>query len=371
MKAKQISLSGFRNIESATVSFSPDITFLLGNNAQGKTNILEALYLFARGKSFRGASDKEMTSFGKEGYTLYLTYEKEGHEEDLFVSSFGREKTRKKNGILLEKQSELVGNFRAVMFSPDDLQMVKGSPSERRHFLDVAISQCYPVYISVYAAYKKNLDERNALLKAMQKGFFYDADMLAVYSEKLSFYAAEIYLYRKRYIERLKETAKDVVKELSSGRESLSLFYRSDMDAFGDETEDKVLLTERYRQIFERSTERERAAGMTLFGIHRDELDIFLSGISAKDFGSQGQQRSAVLALKMAEGMVSGEITGERPVYLFDDVLSELDEGRRKFLLSGMKGCQFVVTGCEMSVLGEISDEVSIVSVSGGRFEQK
>ena len=370
MKAKQISLSGFRNIEEAKVSFSPDITFLLGNNAQGKTNILEALYLFARGKSFRGATDKEMTSFGKDGYSLSLTYEKKDRKEELFVSAFGREKIRKRNGILLEKQSELVGSFRAVMFSPDDLQMVKGAPSERRRFLDVAISQCYPVYLSIYAAYKKNLDERNALLKAMQKGFFYDEDMLSVYSEKLSIYASEIYLYRKAYVERLAEKAKDVVKELSSGRESLSLYYRSDMDRFGDETEDKALLCERYRRVFSMHTDRERAAGMTLFGIHRDELDIFISGISAKDFGSQGQQRSAVLALKMAEGMVSGDITEERPVYLFDDVLSELDEGRRRFLLSGMRDCQFVVTGCEMGVLGEISEGVKVISVSGGSFRE-
>lgn len=370
MKAKKISLSGFRNIENATVSFSPDITFLLGNNAQGKTNILEALYLFARGKSFRGATDKEMTSFGREGYSVSLTYESENREEELFVSAFGREKQRKKNGISLEKQSELIGSFRAVMFSPDDLQMVKGSPSERRHFLDVAISQCYPVYIPVYAAYKKNLEERNALLKAMQKGFFYDEDMLAVYSEKLSLYAADIYLYRQAYVERLAQKAKEVVTELSSGRETLSLFYRSDMDGYKERETDKSRLIERYHHIFSAHTDRERAAGMTLFGIHRDELEIFLSGISAKDFGSQGQQRSAVLALKMAEGIVSGEITGERPVYLFDDVLSELDDGRRRFLLSGMKGCQFVVTGCEMSVLSEITDGVKVVSVKGGKFEE-
>ena len=164
MKAKTLSLSGFRNIESASLSFSPEITFLLGDNAQGKTNVLEALYLFARGKSFRGALDKEMTAFSGEGYSLSLLYEKEDREESLFVSAFGKEKIRKKNGILLEKQSHLVGNFRAVLFSPDDLQMVKGSPSERRRFLDIAISQCYPVYLALYARYQKYLEERHALL---------------------------------------------------------------------------------------------------------------------------------------------------------------------------------------------------------------
>ena len=204
MRAKELSLSNFRNIESQKIEFSPGITFLLGDNAQGKTNVLEALYLFARGKSFRGALDKEMTHFKREGYSLTLTYEKEDREESLFVSAFGKEKVRKKNGILLEKRSELVGNFRAVLFSPDDLQMVKGAPSERRRFLDIAISQCYPVYLSVYARYQKNLEERNALLKAMQKGFFFDEEMLSVYSENLSILAAEIYLYRRAYVEKLK-----------------------------------------------------------------------------------------------------------------------------------------------------------------------
>lgn len=370
MKAKSISLSGFRNIEEGSLSFSPDVTFLLGNNAQGKTNVLEALYYFARGKSFRGASDREMTSFGKDGYSLSLRFEKEDREEELFVSAFGKEKVRKRNGILLEKQSELIGSFRAVLFSPDDLQMVKGSPSERRRFLDIAISQCYPVYISLYARYLKNLEERNALLKAMQKGFFYDLDMLAVYSEKLSLLSAEIYLYRLAYIEKLKRVAPDVVRALSSDREKLSLFYKSDMDDHGDVTDDKAVITERYRRVFSAESERERAAGMTLFGIHRDDLGILLSGISAKEFGSQGQQRSAVLALKMAEGIVSGEITGERPVYLFDDVLSELDAGRRRFLLSGMKDCQFIVTGCEMSVLQEVSGDVKIISVESGSFRE-
>ena len=339
---------------------------MLGDNAQGKTNVLEALYLFARGKSFRGALDKEMTHFKRDGYSISLTYEKEDREESLFVSAFGRERVRKKNGILFEKRSELVGNFRAVLFSPDDLQMVKGAPSERRRFLDVAISQCYPVYISLYARYQKNLDERNALLRAVQKGLFLDEEMLSVYSENLSVLAAEIYLYRRAYIDRLKECAKDVVNDLSSGREFLSLVYRSDMDGVEDVSKENI--TELYRQVFQANLWKEKAAGMTLYGIHRDDLLIYLGGISAKEFGSQGQQRSAVLALKMAEGIVSGEICGERPVYLFDDVLSELDEGRRRFLLSGMRDCQFIVTGCDEGVLGEISDSVKVIRVKNGSF---
>lgn len=367
MRAKELSLSTFRNIGEAKITFSPHITFLQGDNAQGKTNALEALYLFARGKSFRGAKDSELCSFGKEGYALSLHYEKEDREENLSVFVRGKEKERRKNGIPLARQSALVGNFRAVLFCPDHLQMVKGSPSERRKFLDIAISQCYPVYLSLYSQYQKNLEERNALLRAGQKGIFYDEDMLAVYSERLASLAAQIYCYRQAYTEKLRACASDVVKELSSGRESLTLFYRSDM---GEGVSTKAEAEERYRQVFTREAVRERAAGMTLFGVQKDELDIYLGGISAKDYGSQGQQRSVVLALKMAEGIVAGNICGERPVYLFDDVLSELDEGRRRFLLSGMKGCQFIVTGCERAVLGEMGSGVKVISVKNGKFTE-
>lgn len=367
MRARELNISTFRNIENEKITFSPSITFLQGDNAQGKTNALEALYLFARGKSFRGAKDAELCSFDKEGYSLSLFYEKEDREESLSVTVRGREKERRRNGILLTKQSEMVGSFRAVLFCPDHLQMVKGAPTERRKFLDIAISQCYPVYLSIYSQYIKNLEERNALLRAAQKGIYYDEQMIAVYSERLASLAAEIYFYRLTYLEKIKDCAKEVVKELSSGREGLSLFYRSDM---GEEPLSKKEAAEKYRAVFEKDLLRERAAGMTLFGVQKDELGIYLGGISAKDYGSQGQQRSIVLALKMAEGIVAGEICGERPVYLFDDVLSELDEGRRRFLLSGMKDCQFIVTGCERSVLGEIGKNVKVIAVKNGKFTE-
>lgn len=369
MKIRSLSLSGFRNIKEAHLTFSPDVTFLLGDNAHGKTNVLEAIYLFARGKSFRGARDAEMTSFGQEGYSLTLSYEKEDRCEELSLAVKGRSKTRKRNGVLLDRQSELVGSFRAVLFCPDHLQMVKGSPSERRRFMDIAIAQCYPVYISHYSRYAKNLEERNALLKAMQKGVFYGEDMLSVYSEALADAAAEIYLYRKKYIALLKEEAARVMWELSHGREELSLSYEGDFE--GEEYKDKEALRAAYLQLFTKNTERERAAGMTLYGIHRDELKISLSGLSAKDYASQGQQRSIVLSLKMAEGMVCRALTGESPVYLFDDVLSELDEGRRRFLLSGMQGCQFIVTGCDEKVLSETPGKVKIIKVKEGTFTER
>jgi len=348
---------------------------LLGDNAQGKTNALEAIYLFARGKSFRGASDSELAKFGSACYRAALTFQKKDREESLLCAWSQKEKIRKRNGILLEKQSEMIGSFRAVLFSPDHLQMVKGAPSERRKFLDVAISQCYPAYIGIYSRYMKILEHRNALLKDMQKGRGFDKDSLAVFSEELAAAAAEIFLYRYAYIEKLGKEASAIMYSLSYGKEQMRVGYQSDIGTFFDEEEkrsdfDKQRIIEAYRHIFFAHTDREMMFGSTLFGIHRDELKIFIGENTAREFASQGQQRSAVLALKMAEGAISKEICGENPVYLFDDVLSELDEQRRKYLLSGMKGCQFIVTGCEKSILGDYKENVHFVSVKDGVFEQ-
>lgn len=366
MEAVELTLRDFRNVREGVLSFSPDINFLYGDNAQGKTNALEAIYLFARGKSFRGASDKEMARFGKNGYFASLAYQRGKRREDLSIFTEGKEKVRKRNGILLEKQSELIGGFRAVLFSPDDLLMVKGEPAERRRFLDVAISQTYPVYLSLYRRYKKILEERNAMLKAMQKGFFLDKDALLAFSEGLADTAADIFLYRRDYVERLSHYAEQIAKEISFGKERLSLSYRADAGE-GDKDEIKA----RYLHLFSAHTEREIAFGSSLFGIHRDDVIIDINEKSTREYASQGQQRSVVLALKMAEGLVSSEKTGEMPVYLFDDVLSELDEDRRRFLLSGMKGCQFIVTGCEKSILGEWGERVHFIGVKDGSFGEE
>ncbi len=379
MYAKKLKLFSFRNIPYAEIELSPGMNFFLGDNAQGKTNALEAIYLFARGKSFRGAKDAEMAAFGSEGFSAELTFRKSDREETLFYGWSKKERLKKRNGVILEKQSELLGHFRAVLFSPDHLQMVKGSPSERRRFLDIAISQCYPVYLGIYSYYLKLLENRNALLKDLQKKGSGDRDLLSVYSEKLAKAAAEIYLYRRKYILSLHASASSIMEELSAGKEQMTLAYQSDVGFLREIGEENCadlsaipageLVEDAYRTVFFGGVEREIMAGSTLYGIHRDELLISLCGASARDYGSQGQQRSAVLALKMAEGQISRQICGENPVYLFDDVLSELDEGRRGFLLSGMKDCQFIVTGCERSVLGAHADGVRFISVKKGVFE--
>ncbi len=369
MTVKELELTSYRNIPYAKIPLKEGINFFLGDNAQGKTNALEAIYLFARGKSFRGALDAQIVPFEGDFYSVRLTFSRADRDEELFYSFSKEERVRKRNGILLEKQSDMIGSFRAVLFSPEHLQMVKGSPHERRQFLNVAISQCYPVYLSLYSRYDKLLSHRNACLKDLQKGKEgADRSMLRVFSEQLASLASEIFLYRRDYVLHLYESASRFLTDISDGKERLTLTYESDITSLPNETQKEAEAS--YKMVFLSSLEREIAFGSSLFGVQRDDLGIRINGKSAREYGSQGQQRSVVLALKMAEGEISRILSGDEPVYLFDDVLSELDEDRRAYLLSGMRDKQLIVTGCEKGILGESTEDVHFIHVKDGAFSE-
>jgi DNA replication and repair protein RecF len=253
----------------------------------------------------------------------------------------------------------MIGSFKAVLFCPDDLDLVKGGPEKRREFLNVAISQCYPSYVSLYADYKKALENRNALLKNASKGLYFDEKELISWSELIAEYASYVYIQRRDYIKKLEVYAKGFMREISDGNESLDVSYSTDIkDSF-----DRKEVEEEYKRIFTENIMKERYAGVTLYGPHREDLVISLNGMDSRVFASQGQQRSVVLSLKMAEGEVSRELFSEYPVFLFDDVLSELDEKRQSFVLSGIKDKQIIITSCE-----NINAEGRVISVERGGF---
>lgn len=364
MELKSLCLSSFRNIEDGKIEFEPGINLLYGENAQGKTNILEAIYFFARGKSFRGAGDEEMLGFSKNFFDLKIAFSGEGREQTLLYRYAEGKRRREKNGVTLKGQAEMLGHFRCVIFYPEHLQLVKGGPAERREFLNIAISQCYPAYIRLYASYKKYLENRNSLLRLAQKGMFFDGEEISVFSACLAEYAAEIHLYRKKYIEELQRDARFFMREISSNKEELSIEYLSDV-----KSETKEELISEYRRLFSENLQKEIGAGCTLYGVHREDFSILINGISAKDYGSQGQQRSTVLALKLAEGEVSYRICGEHPVFLLDDVLSELDEKRRDYILNRAgEGKQIIITSCEAESF-EKSNRVNLkIRVENGTY---
>lgn len=362
MLLQRIRARGFRNIEEGDIAFSPGVNLLYGKNAEGKTNLLEAIYYFARGKSFRGATDSELCRFGGRFYEIEAAFFGGGRQRTLLYRYAGREKVRLKNGAPASSAADMIGHFRAVLFHPEHLSLVKGAPSLRREFLNVAISQVRADYIGIYATYQKLLDERNSLLKMAGKGMYVSGEELSVWSERLAEAAARVTAARYEYMRLLAPHAESLLPAISKGREQLTLTYRCEVE------EDEIsAMAERYRTLLLSDHHREIAAGFTVFGPHHDDIHILLSGHPAREFASQGQQRSVTLALKLGEGEVSHHLYGEYPVFLFDDVMSELDEGRRAFLLSSLEGRQLVVTACDERDFTGTS--AHLIRTEGGRYE--
>ena len=363
MIIKRFKAENFRNISSCDIEFDSGVNLLYGNNAQGKTNAIEGIYIFARGKSFRASEDRELVKFGSNGFHIYIEYEDKSGKNTLEYALFGRDRRRKKNGYKIDKVREMIGSFKAVLFYPDDLGLIKDSPDNRRSFLNVAISQCYDYYIGYYANYKKALENRNCMLKQASKGNPIDDNELISWSYYMAEYASYINVMRREYIERLEKYVKDIMNDISDGKEDIEIYYKSDVD--GDKKSREEVFSE-YKERLTENIEREKIVGSSLYGVHRDDLVININGNSARLFASQGQQRSIVLALKLAEGEVNREICGEYPVFLFDDVLSELDEKRKKYILDGIGERQIIITSCEKDTEG--MKDFRRIEVSSGLY---
>ena len=353
MYCKKIKYQNYRNIECAEVSLHDGVNVFIGNNAQGKTNAIEAVYYFARGKSFRGAKDKELIRMGAELARVEMNFcdnARERHHE--FILSDTEKRICKKEGVIIRRMSEFIGSFRAVLFSPEHLSIVKDGPSERRNFADVAISQLYPAYVAALSKYQKILLQRNSVLKEPYSPVF--EDTLAVLSEQLASEAAVISRYRDEYVKKLDVKVRELIEDMTSGREKVELRY----------TDPKS--REDYIAAFTGNVDKEIRAGTTLYGPHKDDIAITLNGGEARIFASQGQQRSIALAMKLGEGEISRDETGEYPVFLLDDILSELDENRKAYVIRGLSGRQVLITTCEV-----IPEGAKVFGVENGRYFEK
>lgn len=347
MLCNGIALTDFRNIETACVRFDEGVNVLYGQNAQGKTNLLEAIYYAALGKSFRGQHAPEVIRFGTEGACVSLDFTAAGRAQNITMRLFhNRARAVEKNRVRVSKMSELVGSFRAVLFCPEHLSLIKGGPAERRQFLDIAVSASEPVYLATLQRYTQILKQRNALIKKAKDDPELFASTVDIWSAQLAREAAYIARSRARYVRRAEKFVKQCFAEMTGERELPELKYLGP-DKNGGDYED-IAATE--RMLYEKLSahhDREIGAGATLWGVHKDDIDVELNGHSARLFASQGQQRSLALALKIAEGEICREDCGEYPVFLFDDVLSELDGRRRAYLLEQMSGKQVILTSCE------------------------
>ena len=358
MEIKHLSLKDFRNAKETELDFKSGVNVICGSNAAGKTNILESIFYFAAGKSFRNCKDRELIAFGSDAGKIEMVFSSNGVENRMsaILSKQGRRQIRVGESAPL-RLSEYIGRFRAVIFTPDHLSLVKGSPENRRRFLDLAICQSFPRYASCLSEYNKILAQKNALLK---KGKVVD-ELLEVYNERLATLAAVITVNRRKYVMKLEEEAKKFLFDMSGSREELKLVYQS--QAGEAETQDEI--KEKYREIFSEKMQFEKDKFFCFYGSHRDDFSVTVNKKSVKAYASQGQQRSVVLALKLAEGELSAKLTGEYPVFLLDDILSELDKDRKNYILSRITDRQVIITGCEKEVF-ETDSDVNRIFVENG-----
>ena len=347
--------------------FHPGVNVLHGENAQGKTNLLEAIYFAAIGKSFRSLHAREAISFGCEAAAISLDFEAAGRMQNITMRLFqNKNRSVEKNHVKITRMSELVGAFRAVLFCPEQLSLIKGGPAERRQFLDIAISAREPMYLAALQRYAQILKQRNALIRnAVKEREVFDSTV-DVWSRQLAQEGAFIARSRKRYIEKAKPHVARCFAEMTKEKETPALLYLGCQKDAEADYEDLAATEEMLYQNLCKNHEREIGAGATLYGVHKDDLEVLLNGKPARSYASQGQQRSLALAMKLAEGEICKIDCGEYPVFLFDDVFSELDSGRRKNLLREIGDRQVIITSCESDM--NLGVPFKRIEVTKGRY---
>lgn len=367
MKINSVSLKDFRNISEMTLIANDEVNVIFGQNAQGKTNILEALWLFTGCKSFRGSKDSEFIKFNSDFSKISLEYKDKVREKKAEIL-FSDKKKAFLNGVEKKSTAEFIGEFYAVIFSPAHLSLIKDGPDVRRKFLDTAICQLKPKYAKTLSSYKKIVLQRNSLLKDIQ---FHSElyDVLDVLDEQLSKYSSLIIKDRIKYLDLLSQKSEEIYSGISENKEKLSLKYLCGPDFLNKTDVNDIydFMTEKIKE----SRKEDIINKTTSVGPHRDDLEIKIDNISARSFGSQGQQRSCALALKLGESEIIKDITGENPVALLDDVMSELDEKRQDYVLNHIKERQVFLTCCDPSQVLRLCKGKSFLINNGSIKEEK
>ncbi len=363
MYIKNLKLMKFRNYDDIHLNFNKRINLLIGKNGQGKTNILEGIYMLSFGKSFRTNKDKELIQFEKENTYIGGVFEKKEkmHMIELVIGKDSK-KGVKINKISIEKIAQLLGNFNAVIFSPEDLKLVKEGPKERRKFIDREISQIVPKYYHYISNYNKILFQRNKLLKT----YPINENLVDVFDHELSKNGCYIYLYRKKFIDKIRILASTIHKNLTDDVEDLNIEYANQIHVTNKDT--CLEVQEKFLEALKKNRSVDMQSGNTKVGPHKDDIDIFVNGLDAKIYSSQGQQRTASISLKLSEIELIKEETGEDPVVLLDDIFSELDEKRQLLLVNHLNHLQIFITSAEEGHKEIFENkDISIFHVEKGR----
>lgn len=353
MYIKNIKITNFRNYEQLDFDLNKDINIIYGNNAQGKTNILEAIFLCSFGKSFRTSKEKEMIKFNEEKALVEIIYQKKDRDGKIKIE-LGNKKQILLNGVKLKKLSELLGNINIVIFTPDDINILKEGPANRRRFLDMMIGQLRPNYVYNLNMYLKTIEQRNNYLRQIREENKKE-DLLEIWDEKLAEYSEKIFVYRNEFINKISKKINEIHDNITNKKEIIKIEYISNCEN-----------KENYLKLLKERRKLDIIKGFTTKGIHRDDFIIYINNKDVSSFGSQGQNRTAVLSLKLSELQVVYDEIGEYPILLLDDFMSELDEERRKNFLNNIKNNQVILTGTDKINLENIN--YSIFNVKEGNL---
>ncbi len=331
MLITELELEKFRNYEKQKIEFSNNINIFYGDNAQGKTNIIEAIFITAFGKSFRTSKERELIKYKEDFLNISLKYKNKDREGNIKVQ-IADKKNIFVNGLKIKKLSELLGNINIVLFTPDDINILKNGPAERRRFLDMMIGQIRPNYVYNLNMYLKVLEQRNNYLKQL-KNEDTNTELLDIWDEKLAQYANKICLYRLEFINKITKKIENIHNKITENKEKIKIEY--------------VTYCENKESLLAKIKERRKIdiiKGYTTKGVHRDDFNIYINDNLVNIYGSQGQHRTSVLSLKMCELEIIKEEIGESPILLLDDFMSELDSKRRKNFLDNIGNTQVIIT---------------------------
>ena len=370
MYLKTLELHNFRNYADLVVEFGSGINVLLGENAQGKTNLLESIYFLALTRSHRTNSDRDLISWKTKAARVSGSVQKEHTVTPLEINLSSKGKNAKVNHLEQSRLSQYVGQFNVILFAPEDLSIVKGSPAVRRKFIDMEFGQMSSKYLYNSAQYRSVLKQRNQYIKQLQFNPKGDQVYLDVLSDQLAAHGAEIIFQRIQFLKKLEKWSQEVHKEISQGKEKLSFQYVSPISSDQADTTEKIYAA--LQALFQKQREKELQQGKTLVGPHLDDVRFMVNDKNVSTFGSQGQQRTTALSVKLAEIDLMKEETGEYPVLLLDDVLSELDDSRQTHLLTAIqnKVQTFITTTSLSGVAQQLINEPHVFNIDHGVLMQ-
>lgn len=365
MYIKNIQLTNFRNYDVLETEFHKNVNLILGNNAQGKTNLLEAVYISSIGRSFRTNKDSDLVRFAADFAKLKVSAEKEIYDTSVeIIIKKDSKKSIKKDGVIVKRTSDLLENIYIVIFSPEDLKIVKDEPEKRRKFIDRELCQMKPAYYESLNNYKKILLQRNTYLKEET----IDQSILDLWDVQLAKYGARIIQMRKVFIEKISRISHDIHESITNGKENLQILYHPNVPVLESLKEQEDFFYEEIKKSYGNDMKQRT----TTKGPHKDDISFIVNDINMRSFGSQGQQRTCALSLKLAELYLIKEETGEDAILLLDDVMSELDIERQEYLIKTLKENQLFITTTDLDEkLFTAFPDAKIIYVESGKIKDK